>query len=126
MKNIKTFESFKSIKTNEEYDGNGNSIDRDSSESANEILKDCRKKIDTIDDESKFSDLERDCETRLEVYDSEVSEFVIDSIFYDDNEDLSDEIIKIGDLILSKYGTEPIMVINAIEDCLSLIIKETV
>lgn len=60
----------------------------------------------------------------LNPYDKKVSDFVIDTLFYNlnspnDLEDLSEEIIKLGDDIMYKYGTEPHMVINAFEDCFS-------
>jgi len=112
-------------RTYEEYEGNDNSITKDEALSINKTLVKSRETIDSIKDESKFSKLEDDCKKRLEVYDKVLSDFIITSIFYDDVADLSNKIIEIGDLILSKEGTDPIMVSNAVEDCYSIITKPT-
>lgn len=61
-------------------------------------------------------------EKELSPYDKEVSEFVIDSLLfcnYSDNymiEDKIEEIIRLGDRIMDKFGTEPMQVLNAY-DC---------
>lgn len=57
-------------------------------------------------------------------YDKIISNFVIDTLLYSLNkpdtfEDLSQEIIELDDYIMNKYRTEPNMVINAFDDCLS-------
>ena len=115
MKISKTFEAFTG-----KWDS---SITEKDSKSYNTNLNEMREKINSIKEESKFSELEKECDKRLDVYDKEVKEFIIDSIFYDNNEDLSDDIIKLGDLIMSKYNTEPIQVLNAIDDCYSIVMK---
>lgn len=60
----------------------------------------------------------------LNPYDDVVSSFIIDKLVYTLNnpstfEDLSQEIVELGDDIMNKYGTEPRMVINAFNDCFS-------
>lgn len=115
MKLIKKFEAFTG-----EWDS---SIKQEDAKKYNDTLNEIRLKIDSIEDESKFSDIETQCSKRLDVYDKEVKDFVIDSTFYDNNDNLSDEIIKLGDLIMSKHNTEPIQVLNAIDDCFSIIVK---
>lgn len=115
MKVIKTFEAFKG-----DWDS---SIEEKNAKSYNLLLNEMREKIDSIKDESKFSEMEKECDKRLDVYDNEVKEFIIDNIFYNNVEDSVDDIIKLGDLIMSKYGTEPQQVLNAIDDCYSTILK---
>lgn len=64
----------------------------------------------------------------LKVYDSKVSEFVIDSILFCEYSKLEienkiSEIIKLGDKVMSLYGTEPKQIVNAFEDSFSVIKK---
>lgn len=64
----------------------------------------------------------------LKVYDSNVSEFVIDSILFCEYskleiENKTIEIIKLGDKVMSLYGTEPKQIVNAFEDSFSVIKK---
>ena len=47
----------------------------------------------------------------------------MDSIFYNGTKDYIGDIIELGDQVISKYGTEPIQVLNAIDDCYSTILK---
>ena len=73
-------------------------------------------------------DIVKKCEQRLIPYDKINRNFVLDILLYtdpsSDTSHLSEEIIKLGDKIMSYYGTEPRMVINAIEDCSSIIKNE--
>lgn len=60
----------------------------------------------------------------LSPYDKMVSNFVVDTLLYSLNkpdtfEDLTQEIVELGDDVMNKYGTEPRMVINAFNDCFS-------
>jgi len=64
----------------------------------------------------------------LRPYDKVVSNFVIDTLLYSLNkpdtfEDLTEEIVNLGDDIMNKYGTEPRMVINASNDSFSYLKK---
>ena len=64
----------------------------------------------------------------MKVYDSKVSEFVIDSILFCEYSKLEIEnkiieIIKLGDKVMSLYGTEPKQIVNAFEDSFSVIKK---
>ncbi len=108
MKIIKTFESFSN--------GFDSSIKKEDAKKYNTLLTTMRSKIESIEDEEKFSELEENFEKRLEVYDDEVKDFIIDNIFYNNEEDLSDKLIELGDLVFSKHGTEPKQVLNAIDD----------
>lgn len=69
--------------------------------------------------ESFITDLESKCKDRLYIYDRENSEFVINCLFRDSNIS-ADDIIRVGDEIMNKFGTEPHMVIEAFEDCFSI------
>ena len=67
---------------------------------------------------------QKDVERSLKPYDSEVSDFVIDMLFYQDYDEgnmeyLADGIAELGDIIMNSYGTEPKQVLNAIEDGLN-------
>lgn len=71
---------------------------------------------DTVDIEGLINSLE----ARLSSYDSEIIESVIDLMLFN-YPDVSEEyirksIIRLGDKIINKYGTEPIMVKYAFED----------
>ena len=115
MKTIKTFEAFIG-----EWDSSIKEVD---AKSYNTLLNELCEKINSIEDESKKTELEGECNKRLDVYDKELKDFIIDSIFYNDPKDYTDDIIKLGDLIISKYDTEPIQVLNAIDDSYSTILK---
>jgi hypothetical protein len=61
-------------------------------------------------------------------YDKIVSNFIIDTLLYSLNkpdtfEDLSEEIVNLGDDIMNKYGKDPRMVINAFNDSFSYLSK---
>jgi hypothetical protein len=73
-------------------------------------------------------DLISELEKVLKVYDRNVSEFVIDSILFCEYskleiENKTIEIIKLGDKVMSLYGTEPNQILNAFEDSFSVIRK---
>jgi len=73
-------------------------------------------------------DLISELEKVLKVYDRNVSEFVIDSILFCEYskleiENKTSEIIKLGDKVMSLYGTEPNQILNAFEDSFSVIRK---
>jgi hypothetical protein len=61
-------------------------------------------------------------EDKLRPYDKIVSDFVVDKLIFDikDN-DIVAEIIKLGDVIMGRYGTEPKQVMLAFEDALDLL-----
>jgi len=115
MRKIKTFEAFV---------GEWNSSIKESdATSYNTLLNELCEKINSIEDESKKTELEEECNKRLDVYDKEIKDFVVDSIFYNGTKDYIGDIIELGDQVISKYGTEPIQVLNAIDDCYSTILK---
>ena len=66
--------------------------------------------------------LEQKCKDRLYYYDTMNVEFVIDSIFY--NDVTEEDIIKMGDTLMDKFGTEPQMLEQAFEDCFSVFTSE--
>jgi hypothetical protein len=66
-------------------------------------------------------DLIKKCEDRLYIYDKENVEFVIDSLFHSNVDE--EDIIRMGDTIMDKYGTEPQMVEHAFEDCFSIFVS---
>lgn len=87
---------------------------------------------DVVDRIMKFSQVEamdgadseglvKDLEESLSNYDNETIDLVVDTILFCSPEDNSwkewvvEEIIKVGDKIMSKYGTEPGQVLNAYE-----------
>jgi hypothetical protein len=80
-------------------------------------------KYELYDSEDLISELQ----SVLQNYDNITSEFVIDSILFTDYSDESqvesktDNIVKLGDKIMSSYGTEPFQVINAFTDAIRVI-----
>ena len=97
------------------------SIEKDE---ANRIIYQCQQIQNKLDfnDETRLQELIELCENRLKNYDKIVIDFVIDRIFFDDaSDEFSDELIKTGDIIMNKFGTEPRMVVNAFEDCFSVL-----
>ena len=115
MRTIKTFEAFVG-----EWDSSVKELD---ATSYNTLLNELCEKINSIEDESKKTELEEECNKRLDVYDKEIKDFVVDSIFYNGVKNYIVDIIELGDQVISKYGTEPIQVLNAIDDCYSTILK---
>ena len=115
MRTIKTFEAFVG-----EWDS---SIKESDATSYNTLLNELCEKAILIEDESKKTELEEECNKRLDVYDKEIKDFVVDSIFYNGTKNYIGDIIELGDQVISKYGTEPIQVLNAIDDCYSTILK---
>lgn len=72
---------------------------------------------------SNNNNLKKKCQDRLYYYDKINKEFVIDSLF--NKEDISeDDIIKMGDTLMDKFGTEPQMVEQAFEDCFGVFTSE--
>lgn len=115
MRTIKTFEAFVG-----EWDSSIKELD---AKSYDTLLNELCEKINSIEDESKKTELEEECNKRLDVYDKEIKDFVVDSIFYNGTKNYIVDIIELGDQVISKYGTEPIQVLNAIDDCYSTILK---
>ena len=77
-------------------------------------------KIEIVDNTADIDYLTEELESSLSNYDKEVIEEVIDLMLFnypDVSEDyIIDKIIKLGDMIFNKYGTEPSMVLSAFED----------
>jgi hypothetical protein len=73
-----------------------------------------------LHDTADIEDLIVSLEKKLSVYDEEVVESVIDLILFnypDVSEDyIKTTIIRLGDTVMNKYGTEPVMVKYAFED----------
>lgn len=74
-------------------------------------------------------DLVSELEKNLDIYDSIVVEFVIDSILFTEYPDRfsiqekNEEIINIGDKVMNKFGTEPRQVLNAFYDAFRVLEK---
>lgn len=91
------------------------------------------KEILRVSDMSKEHDLDladdliTEIEDILKPYDSEVIEFVVDTLIFteypsgESKEDKMEQIIRLGDKIMSKYGTEPFQVINALNDGIRIV-----
>lgn len=72
------------------------------------------------EDSADFEGLVSDLESELSSFDKETIDLVIDTILFSDdahswNEWCISEIVRVGDKIMSKYGTEPMQVLNAYE-----------
>ena len=128
MKYLKIFKEYSVLL--EEYRGDyDSSITEDDALEACFLISECQKIISPIVSNTKvYDDIVKKCEQRLIPYDKINRNFVLDILLYtdpsSDTSHLSEEIIKLGDKIMSYYGTEPRMVINAIEDCSSIIKNE--
>lgn len=113
---LRTFESYHS-----QYDS---SIKEDT---ANIIIANLKKyQLSFLDiDISNLDEIISNCEDRLAPYDKISREFIIDTVFYTEVEknenSIKDEIISMGDKVMSKYGTEPKQIINAFEDIFSIL-----
>lgn len=74
-------------------------------------------------------DLVSEMESLLKNYDDIVVEFVVDTLLFteypseDSKDDKKIEIIKMGDRIMSRFGTEPFQVVNAMNDGIRLITR---
>lgn len=78
-------------------------------------------KIDVMNNTSDKEGVIEGMEESLSQFDKETIDLVIDTIlFCDDSESwkewISKEIIRVGDKIMSKYGTEPMQVLNAYDE----------
>jgi hypothetical protein len=109
MRRIKLFEDF----ITGDYDS---SITIDQARSANVKLLESRKLV------ASNKSIKDKCLTRLDVFDPEVIEFIIEQIFSSDEDDLIDHIIKLGDRIMARYGTNPKILLDAITTCYDIII----
>jgi hypothetical protein len=59
---------------------------------------------------------------QLRHYDEINMDFVIDALLFDDaSDETAENIIRTGDIIMNKFGTEPQMVVNAFEDAFSVL-----
>jgi len=59
---------------------------------------------------------------KLSHYDEINMDFVIDALLFDDaSDETAQNIIRTGDIIMNKFGTEPQMVVNAFEDAFSVL-----
>lgn len=80
----------------------------------------------SIDDSADIEGLISDLEKSLYKYDEDVIEDIVDMILFspDDKEYMINKIIKLGDEILSRYGTEPKMILYAFEDAFTELSKQ--
>ncbi len=89
----------------------------DSEEIIDQIVKFA--KINVMDNTTDSEGLVTELEGVLMNYDKETVDLVVDTILFCDSDDrnwidwATDEIIRVGDKIMSKYGTEPMQVVNA-------------
>lgn len=77
-------------------------------------------KIGVMDNTADPEGLIKDLEKNLSNFDEETIELVVDTILFADESDswkdwALDQIVSVGDKIMSKYGTEPMQVLNAYE-----------
>jgi hypothetical protein len=75
-------------------------------------------KIGAMDNSADTEGIVEDMEKALSMFDKETIDLVIDTILFgDDSESWKEwiikEVIRVGDKIMSKYGTEPMQVLNA-------------
>lgn len=75
-------------------------------------------KIGVMDNTADTEGIVEDMEKELSSYDKETIDLVIDTILFGDDSEswkewVSKEIIRVGDKVMSKYGTEPMQVLNA-------------
>jgi len=75
-------------------------------------------KIGVMDNTADTDGIVEDMEKVLSPYDKETIDLVVDTILFGDDSEswkewTSKEIIRVGDKIMSKYGTEPMQVLNA-------------
>ncbi len=113
---LRTFESYHS-----QYDS---SIKEDIANNIINNLKKYQLAFMNIDI-SNLDEIISKCEERLSPYDRVSREFIIDTVFYTEVEknenNIKDDIIAMGDKIMSRFGTEPRQVINAFEDIFSVL-----
>ena len=75
-------------------------------------------KIGAMDNSADTEGIVEDMEKSLSSFDKETIDLVIDTILFGDDSEswkewISKEIIRVGDKVMSKYGTEPMQVLNA-------------
>ena len=75
-------------------------------------------KIGAMDNSADTEGIVEDMEKALSSFDKETIDLVIDTILFGDDSEswkgwISKEIIRVGDKVMSKYGTEPMQVLNA-------------
>jgi hypothetical protein len=75
-------------------------------------------KIGVMDNAADTEGIVEDMEKYLSQFDKETIDLVIDTILFGDDSEswkewISKEIIRVGDKVMSKYGTEPMQVLNA-------------
>lgn len=91
---------------------------------ANRILDQMKKFQSKFDfsDETRIDNIVEVLKRKLRHYDEINSDFVIDALLFDDASDETvDNIIRTGDIIMNKFGTEPQMVVNAFEDAFDVL-----
>jgi hypothetical protein len=94
-----------------------------SEEEVREVVRKIRNfaKIEVIDNTADVEGLVEELQKSLSNYDKETIDLVIDTtLFGDDSDNWEDwaveQIIQTGDKIMSKYGTEPMQVLNAYDN----------
>ena len=75
-------------------------------------------KIGAMDNSADTEGIVEDMQKSLSSFDKETIDLVIDTILFGDDSEswkewISKEIIRVGDKVMSKYGTEPMQVLNA-------------
>ena len=85
-------------------------------------------KIGVMDNTADAEGIVEDMEKSLSSFDEETIDLVIDTILFSDDskswkEWISKEIIRVGDKVMSKYGTEPMQVLNAYDTAFSYLRK---
>ena len=85
-------------------------------------------KIGAMDNSADTEGIVEDMEKSLSSFDKETIDLVIDTILFGDDSEswkewISKEIIRVGDKVMSKYGTEPMQVLNAYDTAFSYLRK---
>jgi hypothetical protein len=85
-------------------------------------------KIGVMDNTADTEGIVEDMEKSLSSFDKETIDLVIDTILFGDDSEswkewISKEIIRVGDKVMSKYGTEPMQVLNAYDTAFSYLRK---
>lgn len=101
----------------------------DYSEAETIVDKICKfQKINVMDNTADPEGLVKSLENSLHHFDKETIDLVIDTLLFGDGSEswrewALDEIISVGDKIMSKYGTEPMQVLNAYDVALAEVSK---
>jgi hypothetical protein len=93
----------------------------------NKILK--FQKIGVMDNTTDPDELIKELEERLSNYDKVTIDLVIDTLLFGDESQswrdwATEQIIRVGDKIMSKYGTEPTQVLNAYRTAFNLLRRD--